>query len=131
MKKIFACPHCEAVLNPSVKILLVAQYKKKKGMILLSPQPGNFKFVCDKSVEKTLKPGATVTFLCPVCGADLTSAGNKKFTEMVLVDQAGQQRKVEFSRVFGTHATFILDGDEVVSYGDDAEGFSPTNFFGA
>ncbi len=131
MKNVFACPHCETVLNPSVKILLVAQYNRKKGMILLSPQPGNFKYICDKSVEKVLKPGATVTFSCPVCGAELTSAGNKKFAELTLIDAGGTRRKVEFSRVFGTHATFIVDGDSVLSYGDDADDFSPTNFFGA
>ena len=39
--------------------------------------------------------------------------------------------KVEFSRVFGTHATFVIDGDEVQAYGDDAEDFNATNFFGA
>jgi hypothetical protein len=131
MKNLYGCPHCETVLNPSVKILLVARYKKKRGMILLSPQPGNFKFICDRSVEKALKAGVTVTFSCPVCGADLTSQGNKKFSELILLDPSGGRRKVEFSRVFGTHATFILDGEEVQAYGDDAEDFNSTNFFGA
>lgn len=131
MKNVFGCPHCETVLNPSVKILLVARYRKKKGMILLSPQPGNFKYICDSSVERLLHPGDTVTFSCPVCGADLTSPGNKKFAELVLIDPNGSRRKVEFSRVFGTHATFIVDGEAVTAFGDDAEDFSPTNFFGS
>jgi predicted RNA-binding Zn-ribbon protein involved in translation (DUF1610 family) len=130
MKNVYGCPHCETVLNPSVKILLVAKYNKKKGMILLSPQPGNFKFICDRSLENNIKPGATVTFYCPVCGTDLTSPDNRKFARLILIAPNGRQQKVEFSRVYGTHATFIIDGDEVTAYGDDAEDFNPPNFFG-
>ena len=29
MKNVYCCPHCEAVLNPSVKILMKVKYKKK------------------------------------------------------------------------------------------------------
>ena len=131
MKSVYGCPHCKAVLNPSVKVLLVIKYNKKRGMILLSPQPGNFKFICDKSVEDVVKPGATVTMSCPVCSTDLTSAANKKFVALDLIDPNGNKRRVEISPVYGTHATFLIDGDEVVSYGDDAEESGSTNFFGA
>ena len=130
MKSVYGCPHCNTVLNPSVKILLVAKYNKKRGMILLSPQPGNFKFICDTSVENLLKPGATVSFSCPVCGEDLTSPGNKKFAELTLQDPNGHMCKVEFSRTFGTQATYLVDGQKVTAYGDDADDFNTTNFFG-
>ena len=131
MKSVYGCPHCETVLNPSVKILLVITYNKKKGMILLSPQPGNFKFICDKTVGNKVKPGATVTFSCPVCGKDLTSPRDKKFAELILIDPNGNPRQVEFSRIYGKQATFVIDGNEVTSYGDDADNICPTNFFGA
>lgn len=131
MKSVYGCPHCKAVLNPSVKVLLVIKYNKKKGMILLSPQPGNFKFICDKSVEDAVKPGATVTMCCPVCSTDLVSSTNKKFIALDLIDPNGNKARVEISRVYGTHATFIIDGNEVKSYGDDADDMGSTNFFGA
>ncbi len=131
MKSIFGCPHCHNVLNPSVKILLVVSYKGKRGMILLSPQPGNFKFICDKSVTKVVKTGATVTFSCPVCAETLTSNRNNKFAELERIDANGNTRLVEFSRVFGTHATFILDGNDVETFGDKACEFPSTNFFGS
>lgn len=130
MKSVYGCPHCKSVLNPSVKILLVIKYNKKQGMILLSPQPGNFKFICDKTVEKAVKPGSSVTFCCPVCSTDLAAQGNKKFAELTLIDPNGHRRKVEFSRVFGKQATYIVDGDEVKAFGDDADDFNETNFFG-
>ncbi len=131
MKSTFACPHCKSVLNPSIKILLAIKYKNKRGMILLSPQPGNYKFICDSSVASVLKPGASLNFFCPVCSESLTSPANKKFVELALVDPGKQERKVEFSRIFGTHATFIIDGDNVTPYGDDVEETGATNFFGS
>ncbi len=131
MKSVFACPHCKSVLNPSVKILLAVKYKTKRGMILLSPQPGNFKFICDSSVSAVIKPGATLSFFCPVCAENLTSPANKKFAELMMLDPNQNSRKVEFSRILGTHATFIVDGDDVTPFGEDVEDTNSTNFFGA
>jgi len=130
MKTTFACPHCHSVLNPSVKILLGVKYKKKQGMILLSPQPGNYKMICDTSVSAAIKPGSTLNFFCPVCSSDLVSLANKKFAQLEIIDPNNNVRKVEFSRIFGTHATFIIDGDEITPYGDDVDDFGTTNFFG-
>lgn len=131
MKNIYACPHCETVLNPSVKILLVVTYKKQKGMILLSPQPGNFHFICDPSLEGELDAGALVTFSCPVCSADLTSPRDDEYVELNLLNPGRDPRRVEFSRIYGKHATFIIDGDDVASFGPDVEDPSSTNFFGS
>ena len=130
MKKLFICPHCEVVLNPSVKILLVVAYRNRKGMILYSPQPGNYKIICDKTIEAQLKPGAKIRLSCPCCSQDLTSKANDKLAELQMAGPGQEPVRVEFSRVFGTHATFIIDGEEVTTYGDDADHFGSTNFFG-
>jgi hypothetical protein len=131
MKNVFTCPHCQAVLNPSVKILLVISYKKYKGMILLSPQPGNFKFICDASVEKYLSHGTKVRFACPVCTKDLTSRSNSQMSELRMVHANREPRRVEFSRIFGKQATLVYDGEDVVSFGEDADDLGLGNFFGA
>ncbi len=131
MKNIYSCPHCQAVLNPSVKILLVFGYKKKKGMILLSPQPGNFKYICDPSVEKHLSHGAKIKFACPVCSEDLTSSTNSQMAELRMSSPGREPRRVEFSRIYGKQATFIFDEEDVVSFGDDADDLGLGNFFGA
>jgi len=131
MKNVFTCPHCQAVLNPSVKILLVISYKKNKGMILLSPQPGNFKFICDGSVEKYLSPGTKVKFSCPVCTKDLTSRSNSQMAELRMVHADREPRRVEFSRIFGKQATLVFDGEDVTTFGEDADDLGLGNFFGA
>lgn len=131
MKKVFSCPHCQAVLNPSVKILLVISYKKKKGMILLSPQPGNYKYICDPSVEKHLTQGAKVRFACPVCSEDLTSPSSSQLAEMRMTTPGQEPQRVEFSRIYGKNATFVFDGEDVIAFGEDADNLGSTNFFGA
>ena len=131
MKTTFACPHCKSVLNPSVKILLSVKYNKKQGLILLSPQPGNYKVICDPSVSAAVKPGSALNFFCPVCSESLASPSNKDFVELVIMDPNSQTRKVEFSRIFGTHATFIIDGEDVTPYGDDVDDDNEINFFGS
>jgi transcription elongation factor Elf1 len=131
MKNVFTCPHCQSVLNPSVKILLVISYRKKKGMILLSPQPGNYKFICDPSVEKNLKDGAKVRFSCPVCTEDLTSPANNQLAELQMQATTQEPRRVQFSRIYGKQATFVYDGEDVTAFGEDADNVEPTNFFGA
>ena len=131
MKNIYACPHCSTVLNPSVKILLVARHHDRRGMILLSPQPGNFKYLCDPTLEDGLKAGDLVAFSCPVCTMDLTSVADHRFAELVLRTTGHGDRKVEFSRAFGTHATYVIDGQDALAYGEDAAEDEATNFFGA
>ncbi len=131
MKNTFVCPHCQGVLNPNVKILLVAAGKRRKGLILLSPQPGNYKFLCDSSFKDAFRPGDTINFSCPLCAGDLASAKNPKFAQLELHTPSHSPRRVEFSRIFGTHATFIIDGGEVTSYGENAGESDEKNFFGA
>ena len=131
MKNDFTCPHCLAVLNPSVKILLVVSYRNTKGMILLSPQPGNYKYICDSSVERQLSTGAKIRFSCPVCTEDLTSPTNSQLAELRMVAPGGNFRRVEFSRIYGKNATFVFDGEDVTAFGDDADNLGSTNFFGA
>lgn len=130
MKNTYSCPRCKGVLNPGTKIVLVLKCRRKQGLILFSPQPGNFQYTCDKDVQDCLQPGTAVTFQCPVCAGDLTSSRNGKFAYLHLVTPGQKHKRVEFSRVFGQHATFVISEFEVVAYGEDAEGAGRTNFFG-
>ena len=130
MKNVYSCPHCRSVLNPNIKILLAARYGRKRGMMLLSPQPGNFWFICDFELRSALKPGAMVSLSCPVCAEDLTSSTSKNLAELRLMAHGKTYKRVEFSRRYGEQATFIVDGDNVVTYGDDVELYDELNFFG-
>jgi hypothetical protein len=130
MRNVYTCPRCEVNLNPGVKIVLVAQCHQRKGLILMSPLPGNYRFTCDQALAAIMDKGALVTFYCPVCQADLTVPGNSDFAELHLVGAGRKPRRVQFSRRYGTRATFVIAGDEVIAYGDDSDDFWNKNFFG-
>ena len=131
MKRSYQCPHCHGVLNPNVKVILAVRYRKRECLMLLSPQPGNFKVICDEEFEREVPDGASVHFRCPLCAADLTSPRSKKFAHLLVANPGGTMSRVEFSRVQGVHATFVVTEDEVTPYGADAVGYDPVNFFGA
>jgi len=129
MKKTYVCPHCRAVLNPNVKIIFVVDDGTKRGLMLLSAKPGDYRLIVDPNFP--LVQGQKATFHCPVCDAALTSALSDGFVEILLDQGEAELSKVEFSRVFGEQATFIVDGKEVTAYGDDADDYGDINFFGS
>lgn len=130
MKWKYACPSCKAVLNPNVKIILRLRRGKLNGLILISPRPGNYRIICDRDFAAKVKHGQLVEFSCPVCGEVLTAPASRKLAELLLLQPQGKVKRVQFSCVYGEHATFILDGDTVVPYGDDAAAYDEVNFFG-
>jgi RNase P subunit RPR2 len=131
MKKRFHCPECRTVLNPNVKIVLAVKHGKKLGLILLSPQPGNYRSL--KDANFCMEEGKMMTFLCPACNESLTSNTNKRLASMVMSREGHPDSIVEFSRVCGEHATFIVDGNDVTGYGEDTETYESNvrNFFGS
>lgn len=129
MKWKYTCPHCSSVLNPNVKIILRVRRGRRTGLMLLSPRPGNYKSICDPDFSRQIRDGQLVEFSCPACGAELTSPAAHRLAELRLV--VGKERKrIQFSRVYGEHATFVLDGESVVPYGPDAPIYDDVNFFG-
>ncbi len=128
MKKSYLCPHCRAVLNPNVKIVLAVDAGGERGLVLLSAKPGDYRFIADPRLG--LREGTFCEFFCPVCSASLTSPADDHFAELLLDRGEGEPGRVEFSRVFGEHATFIVDGRDVTAYGENADDYRNVNFFG-
>ena len=130
MKWKYLCPHCKAVLNPNVKIVLAARRGKTRGIILLSPRLGDYKVICDDDFATKVQAGELVQLSCPACASDLTSKVSHKLAEIELHQPGHQVKRVQFSRVQGEQATFILNGERVVPYGEDALLYDTVNFFG-
>ncbi len=128
MKRTYLCPACDAVLNPNVKVILRAAKGRKQALVLLSPRPGNYQATGTEALGITR--GDRVTFSCPVCQADLTSAANRNLAELRFEDEGGGGGRVDFSRVFGQHATYVVTHERIRSYGEDAAAYEKVNFFG-
>ncbi len=128
MKRNYFCPKCRAVLNPNVKIILAAYRTNKRGLVLLSPQPGNYQAIV--SDELPLSAGDLVEFHCPVCSELLTANHDENLVGLAFRFTTGLQGKVFFSRRYGEHATYFVTDDDVQSYGEHVAD-SGLNYFGA
>lgn len=128
MPNSYYCPHCLASLNPGNKIILRISRGRKAGLILLSPQVGNYTKILPEGFE--LAEGERLTVTCPVCGDDLTSRFNRRLGEVLLRRGDEEFVRVNFSKTYGEEATFVVTDDEVRAYGPDAEAYQSVNFFG-
>lgn len=128
MKRTYHCLKCQSVLNPNVKIVMVVAQGPNRGLALFSPQPGNYSIIYADHL--CLRQGELTEFFCPVCGADLTSTASPNLARLGVQLGDGTQGWVDFSRWFGEQATYYVFGDQVRSYGENAQLYSSLNFFG-
>ncbi|MBI5488883.1 MAG: hypothetical protein HY905_16235 [Deltaproteobacteria bacterium] len=129
MKRHYYCPSCNATLNPNVKVILTAVKDRSHGLILLSPQPGNYEVIAAE--ELNLRSGDLLELRCPACGKSLASRVNDNLAEIGFRLSNGLDGRAAFSRRVGEHATFFITSEEVRSYGENADTYSTLNFFGA
>jgi hypothetical protein len=125
----FRCPHCKATLNPGTKIVLRISRGKKSAVVLLSPKLGDYTVILPD--DFIIRRGDKATFSCPACAADLTSASNSNFAEVLRQRADGEVDRVQFHRNFGEQATFVISKGEIKAFGADAADYSGVNFFGA
>jgi hypothetical protein len=129
MKRVYFCPQCRAILNPNVKVILAAYRQDKRGLVLLSPQPGNYQAIITEDLP--LRQGDLVEFHCPVCSHLLTASHDENLAGMDFRFSTGLEGKVYFSRRYGEHATYFVANDDVRSYGEHVAEQGGVNFFGA
>ena len=129
MKRVYYCPACNATLNPSVKVILTAVKDQRAGLILLSPQPGNYAVIAADELD--LHSSDRLDLRCPACGKSLDSRVNENLAEIGFRLSNGLDGRAHFSRRMGEHATFFITSEEVRSYGENADVYSCLNFFGA
>jgi hypothetical protein len=126
MSLAYHCPKCDALLNPNVRVVLIARYRERSGIVLMSSQLGDYQVICDKGFCHDVVKGDAVDFCCPVCHASLTSATHPHFAELMIVNDepAGQEPcLLRFSRISDEHATFLYDGQLVREFGESARVF--------
>jgi predicted RNA-binding Zn-ribbon protein involved in translation (DUF1610 family) len=127
MRRTYNCPRCQGLLNPNVKIILRAEHQGSRGLMLFSPQPGNYEVIIPEGFALTKKD--VVRFSCPICGRDLTSTRDRDWASIDYSTDAGEEGQVVFSRVFGHHATYFITDEKVRPYGQHTEN-EAVNFWG-
>jgi len=115
----FLCPKCEEHIRVGDNIIFkVKNQKKQSGLLLLSPQIGNYASV--KHPSFTIETGEYLEFFCPLCNAALMSDIHNNLARVILRDKSGKSHDVYFSQIVGEHSTFATDGDSVHVAGEDA-----------
>lgn len=129
----YLCPKCNATLNPSAKVILLARHEERTILMGFESQPGSFDIYLPPDVE--LHPGSRWDFMCPVCRAELTLAEDDALCALV-VESEGRRHRLLFSRIAGEHASFLFDleGHLEERYGRAAEAYfqqmaAPKSFF--
>ena len=119
----YYCPKCDSLLNPNVRVVLIARFDDKQGIVLMSSQLGNYQVICDKGFCLEAAKGKAVDFSCPVCHTSLTSESHEQFAELKIVNTEKADHEtclLRFSRVSQEHATFLYEGDSVEGFGEEA-----------
>jgi len=122
----YYCPKCDSLLNPNVRVVLIARYNDKQGIVLMSSKIGDYQVICDKGFCHDVTKGDIIEFLCPVCHDSLTSATHENFAELRVVNTkkaAHEPCLLRFSRVSEEHATFLYEGNSVKEFGEEAGRF--------
>ena len=115
----FLCPKCMGQIRVGDQIIFkVKNNKKQSGLVLLSPQIGNFTSMKHPSFE--IYTGDPMEFFCPLCNASLISDIHKNLAHVILHDESGKNNDVYFSQIVGEFSTFETDGESVHAEGADA-----------
>jgi uncharacterized protein YbaR (Trm112 family) len=130
MKNRFLCPECRSNLKVKNSVIFSAQTEKGiRGLILLSPDPGNYSIIHDS--EFVYSAGEHIEFFCPVCHANLgIPEVGKDLAEVIMADAKNVEYRIIFSEIAGKRCTIKMKENKIVeSWGEDAGEFF--NFWGA
>jgi hypothetical protein len=115
----FRCPKCNDHLRVGDNLIFkVKNSRKQSGLLLLSPQIGNYSSIKHPSFE--FKNGEILEFFCPICGSSLKSGIHQNLAMVWMVNDTGRSSDVYFSQVAGEESTYATHGDSVHAAGADA-----------
>lgn len=115
----FLCPKCKDHLRIGDHIIFkVKNCRKQSGLLLLSPQIGNYCSAKHPTFE--IKKGEVLDFYCPLCNNSLKSDIHQNLAHIIMIDETGNFYDTYFSQIAGEHSTFETDGDTVHVAGEDA-----------
>jgi transcription initiation factor IIE alpha subunit len=129
MKNRFLCPSCRSDLKIKNSVIFSAQTEKGlKGLILLSPELGNYSILHVPGFSYA--EGEHIDFFCPVCHADLgIHKVSKDLAGVIMIDENKDEYHIVFSEIAGKKCTIKMKENSIIeSYGENADEFS--NFWG-
>ena len=118
MRWTYACPHCEAMLNPDETIVLIGECGPNRVLMGFHPEPGNYH--CFVPPGFLLQEGSQWDLFCPVCTRSLATGEAPELCALLMKTQDVSHR-LYFSRTAGEHATFVITAEGVEALGKDSK----------
>ena len=118
MRWSYACPHCDAMLNPDETVVLIGECGPHRVLLGFHPEPGTYQAFLPPGLE--MREGSLWKFSCPVCSRSLTCDFAPGLCALDVAAQ-GARHRLYFSRTAGEHATFLITAEGIQSHGRDAE----------
>lgn len=130
MKKSYLCPACKSHLKLRDKVILtVFKNEQQRGLILLSPEIGNYEITYHSESTGLIK-GDKVEVFCPVCAANLDAGEKyKNLVRLIMIDENGKKSDVYFSKTIGEKATYKITDKKVQSFGEDSHNYNYWGYF--
>ena len=123
MEKYYICPHCRAHLKVGNHIIFSTMNKdKEKGLLLLSPQIGNYTSI--KHPSYNYKDGDKIDFFCPLCQKRLLSSFDENLVHVIMIDKDKKEYDIYFSRIAGERSTYKVSGDTVMAAGEHSSRYT-------
>lgn len=115
----FLCPKCNGHIRVGNHLVFkVKNLQKQSGLLMLSPEIGNYKSV--KHPSFTIERGEYLDFFCPLCNNSIQSGIHPNLAHIVMIDESGKKHDTYFSQVAGEHSTYETNGDSLHVAGEDA-----------
>lgn len=117
MESSFICPYCKGHLKVGDRVVFrVRNQNKEFGLLLLSPQIGNYDSM--KHPEFEYKIGEALEFYCPLCSHTLSTKIDENLIFVVMTDDQKVEHNIYFSRISGEKSTYQVTGDTVIAAGE-------------
>jgi len=123
MKNDFICPKCEGHLLVGGYIIFTITTKKgKRGLILLSPDLGDYSRVLNPGF--TIEKGEGVDYFCPICHSNLTANDvDQRLVRLLMIDENAEKHEIYFSNVYGEYCTYKVSDKIYEKYGTASESY--------
>lgn len=128
MEKGYYCTHCKAQLNVGNDIIFTVKTRKKNaGLLLVSPQVGDYSVKKDSLFE--IENGEHLEIICPVCHQNLHEGKvHENLAKVIMKDESGNESELFFSEIFGERCTYKITNKKLERYGEDSMNY---NFWGS
>jgi len=125
----YSCPFCQGHLNVNDNIVLIARTNKdKQGLVFLHTELGNYARQMTSTLE--INKGDSVEFFCPYCHTNIEYHKEKtNLVKLIRETNLGKKSQVVFSKVYGEEATYHVDENKVLSYGEHAKIYMDPEWF--